>query len=112
MAKWKVGMGTVNSSLQGSFEYDAGERTGESRWQVYQDERPFLEEAKRDRENSKNLKRDTGYKKFATIPDIVAIEILEKYKLDLHSPTFFADVDNKKKFMQIIKTDYPHLMAY
>ena len=35
---------------------------------------PFLEQAKQDREATKK-KTDKGYKKFATIPDIVAIDI-------------------------------------
>ena len=71
----------------------------------------FLEQAKQDREATKK-KTDKGYKKFATIPDIVAIEVSEKYGIDIHSPDFLHDVDKKARFMTIIKTEYPHLLSY
>ena len=75
MAKWTVKPG-ANGSMAGRIEYGNG-LGDDSRWQIYQDEKPFLEQAKLDREQVQ--KRDVGYKKFATIPDIVAIEIKEKY---------------------------------
>jgi len=106
MAKWKVKPGTVNNSMYGEVDYT----DGESRWQIYQDERPFLEQAKLDRESEK--KRDTGYKKFATVPDIVAIEIKEKHDIDIHSPDFMHDTDKLAKFMTIIRQDYPFLLSY
>ena len=108
MKKWNVRPKTINNSLVGQINYD----DEGSNWSVYQDEKPFLEEAKRDRENSKHRKRDVGYKKFATIPDIVSMEILEKYGLNIHDGSFLHDPDKKKKFIQIIKTEYPHLMSY
>ena len=82
-------------------------------WVVDQDVTHILEEAKRDRENAQyNRKRDVGYKKAFTIPDIVAIELLSKYGLDVHSQNFMNDQDALKKLFYIIKTEYPHLMAY
>ena len=106
MAKWNVIPGTKNNSIAGQIKLD----DNESRWQIYQDEKPFLEQAKQDRENQ--TKKDVGYKKFATVPDIVSIEILDKHGIDIHDPNFLNDVDKKKKFMKIIKTEYPYLMAY
>ena len=106
MAKWKVTPKTANNSMSGQIDYD----DKESRWQIYQDEKPFIEQAKQDRE--KTQKKDVGYKKFATVPDIVSIEIMDKYGIDIHDPNFMYDVDKKKRFMYIIKTEYPYLMAY
>lgn len=79
-------------------------------WKVYQDERPFIEQAKQDREAVK--KKDLGYKKAFTIPDIVAIDILSKYGIDVHSVTFMNDRDQVRKVFQIVKEEYPYLMSY
>ena len=106
MAKWKVTPKTINNSMAGQIDYD----DKESRWQIYQDEKPFLEQAKQDRE--KKSKKDVGYKKFATVPDIVSIEIMEKHGINIHDPNFLHDADKKKKFMKIIKSEYSYLMAY
>ena len=106
MAKWKVTPKTVNNSLHGQIDYD----DDDARWMIYQDEKPFIEQAKQDRE--KTTKKDLGYKKFATVPDIVSIEIFDKYGINIHDPEFLNDVDKKKKFMQIIKSEYSYLMAY
>lgn len=82
--------------------------TGE--YSVYQDERPFLEQAKREREMGQ--RKDVGYKKACTIPDIVAVDLLFKYGIDVHSETFMANSDDVRRVMRIIKTEYPHLMSY
>ena len=79
-------------------------------WKVYQDEKPFIEQARLDRDAV--AKRDVGYKKACTIPDIVAIEILSKYGIDVHSETFMSDRDTVRKVINIIKTEYPYLMSY
>lgn len=110
MAKWKVGDKKNPGSLQGTFEYESGSATGESIWTVQQDEKPFLEQAKIDRELGS--KKDIGYKKFATIPDIVAIDILNKYGIDIHDPKTMQDRDKMLKFKNIIKTEYAYLMSY
>ena len=104
MAKWKLNQ----AGLQGAIQYDGS--VGDSHWQLYQDERPFLEQAKRERELG-TKKTHHNHKKFATIPEIVAIEIKEKYGIDLHSLTFMDDLDAKARFMTIIQQDYPHLVV-
>lgn len=105
MAKWKVSPETVNNGLYGSIDYT----DSESRWEVYQDEKPFLDEVKREREAG--LKENaSGLRKFATIPDLVAIEILEKYGLDIHHPNFMQDPHSLKKLKYIITVDYPYLI--
>ena len=104
MAKWIVNPAGKGNNLQGAIDYT----DTESRWQVYQDEKPFIEEVKREKENQSN---NSHMKKFATVPDIVAMEILTKYGLDIHSPTFMHDPDGLKKLKQIILTDYKYLVV-
>ena len=108
MAKWTAKPKT-GGTLQGAIEY-TGDRAGESRWQIYQDERPFIEQAKMEREQTK--KRDIGYKKFATIPDIVAIEVKEKWNIDIHDPIQSGDSTVMNRFKKIIKENYAYLLSY
>lgn len=100
-----------NSSSAGGLS--GGMNVG-GQWKVEQDVTPFLEQAKRDREayfanESENKKK--GLRKFATIPDVVALDIKEKHGLDLHSAEFNSDPANLAKLRLIIIQDYPHLMS-
>ena len=101
MAKWKVNPG----ALKGSIEYDHHE----SRWQIEQDETPFIDMNKDERETQSNM--HTHMRKFATIPDLVAIEILTKYGLDIHDPTFMHDKDRLARLKQIVLQDYKYLVV-
>ena len=105
MARWAVKPKTVGSSLAGAIEYDD---IG-TNWRVWQDEKPYVDMVKAERETHST--RHTHMKKFATIPDIVAMEILEKFGLDLHSPEFMHDKDAMKKLKAIMVMDYPHLIV-
>ncbi len=108
MARWKTTKEiTSGGTLTGGIEYD----DRESFFKIYQDEKPFLEQAKRDREETKKS-GDIGYKKFATIPDIVAIEIKEKYHIDIHDAQQSSDSSIMRRFKTIIKQDYPYLLSY
>jgi len=51
------------------------------------------------------------YKSFAIIPDIVAIDILTKYGLDIHAPEFMQEPANLRRLKMIIMTDYPLLQT-
>ena len=107
MAKWK-NLSSFNSggSLNAVVDYDADE----SRWQIKQDETPFVDQAKRDREAGNKMTHN-GHKKFATIPDIVAIEIAEKYGIDIHDQHIMHDRNKMQRFKQIIMTDYKYLVV-
>ena len=94
----------TSASMQAGLHHDTGE------FQVYQDERPFLEQAKMERETQTT--RDIGYKKFCTIPDIVAVDLMYKYGIDIHAQDFMHDGHKVKKVMQIIKSEYPYLLSY
>jgi hypothetical protein len=112
MAKWTVGgKQEGQGTLQGTFEYESGKATGESVWKVYQDETPFLEQAKRDRDTFDKSK-EKGYRKFATIPDIVAIEILQKYGINIHDPNTINDPSEMNRFKNIIKKEYKYLLSF
>ena len=106
MAKWKLNQ----AGLKAGFQYDSGSATGESFWRLEQDEKPFLEQAKREREEGTKA-NVMGAKKFATIPEIVAIELNSKWGIDIHAPDFLHDDDKKAKFFTIIQTEYPHLVV-
>ena len=105
MARWHVTPKTGGNTMTGKIDYD----DKDSYWSISQDTDQYLAAAKEDRET---LKTTDGYKKFATIPDIVALDIKVKYGIDIHEPTFFHDVDKKARFMLIVKQEYPHLLSY
>lgn len=102
MAKWNV---ESSSTLQGVLDKN------DTSWKLYQDEKPFLEQAKIERETH-NKHGVGGFRKFASIPDIVAIEILHKYGLDIHDPEFMHDTDKIKRLKYIVQTEYAHLLSF
>ena len=110
MAKWKNIRSATGGTLQGSFEYKDGESINDSTWQFYQDETPFKDEAKAEREAGVK-KTHMNHRKFATIPDIVAIEVLTKYGIDIHDPNIMHDKAKMNRFKHIIMTEYKHLVV-
>jgi hypothetical protein len=46
------------------------------------------------------------YRSYAILPDIVCIDILTKYGLDVHAPDFMDNPANLRKLKQIIDSDY------
>jgi hypothetical protein len=56
-------------------------------------------------------KNGRHYRSFAIIPDIVSIDILTKYGLDIHSQDFMSHPANLRKLKQIIMTNYPLLQT-
>ena len=103
MARWKVAPGVKDHNLRGVVDYDDHGAV----YKIEQDVSGFLEQAKLDRE----LERKSTYKKAFTIPDIIAIEINQKWGLDIHSPDFFHDEDKKAKLFRIIEQEYPFLKS-
>ena len=108
MAKW-MAKSKTGGTLQGAIEY-TGDRAGESNFKIYQDEKPFIEQAKIDRETM--TRKDVGYRKFATIPDIVAIEVKQKWNIDIHDPIQSGDTAVMNRFKKIIKENYAYLLSY
>lgn len=111
MAKWRVKpTSDRGNTVHGTFEYESGATGGVSTWSMTQDVQPFLEAAKYDRETQKKDKVN-GMQKFATVPDVVALDIKQKWGLDLHDPTFMHDKDSLAKLMLIIRQEYPYLLS-
>ena len=88
-------------------------------FKVKTDERDFLleqnvasykEYAKQQRDVDE-IKGSNGrtHRSFAIIPDIVAIDILTKYGIDIHAPETMHDPVLMRRFKQIVETDYPLL---
>ena len=73
--------------------------------------KPFLENANKDRELARDAKIKTPYRKFATIPDIVALDVFTKHKINIHDDMHARDPQTMAKFKQIIRTEYPHLVV-
>jgi hypothetical protein len=82
----------------------------DANFRVEQDVSAYIEYAARSRENVAAQTRSTSYKPVCLIPDITAIDILTKYGIDVHSPEFMHDAEQKRKLLQIIRTDYPKLL--
>lgn len=55
--------------------------------------------------------RQTNYRPFCIIPDVVAIELRIKYGIDIHAPEFMSDQQTKMKFAQIMRTEFPELLT-
>lgn len=112
MAKWKtdefhVGSSTVGTSgLTGTFELGSGEAS------YSQDLSKFVRDAELEKERQQILTpTKSGYRKFATIPDAVAIKIKEEYGLDLHDPLFMHDKDKVNRLKAIMASDYSKLIV-
>ena len=84
-------------------------REGDS-FQVTQDIAPHLEWAKIQREMSKHKRIDSGFKPYCNVPDTIALDIMSKYKINIHDVEITPS--EMRKFKRIIKQDYPHLMYY
>mgnify|MGYP003139506163 FL=1 len=82
-------------------------------WEAKQDITQYLEKAKldRDREAYFGKQNKSGFRKMATIPDIIAIKIKEDHGIDLHEQTFMKDRDKMKKLKYILQTEYKHLLV-
>ena len=72
----------------------------------------ILAQAKLDRDKQAYFGRaKTGFRKMATIPDIIAIKINQDHGINLHDTTFMRDRDKMKKLKYILTTEYPDLMV-
>lgn len=109
MAKWMVTPGTKGNTMSGKVDY--GRIGDKTHWEIKQDISEIKKEIERDKMlSSTGLHNKMGFRKMATIPDIVAIEMKEKHNLDIHSPTFHADESNKKRLRYLLRTEYPDLI--
>jgi hypothetical protein len=83
--------------------------TNEKDFQLSQNVEAYKEYAKQQRELDEAAPSARQYRSYAIIPDIVAIDMLTKHGLDIHSPDFMHHPANLRKLKQIIDSDYPML---
>jgi len=106
--EFKFYSGTVgkDKSINAGFDLNTAE------WEARQDITDYVEHAKLEREKQDyyGIRKD-GYRKLATIPDIVALDILQKHNLDLHDPHFMSDSNNLKKLKTILSSEYRDLLV-
>ena len=93
------------NTLKAHFDLETGDNY------VEQDIDHFKEAAKLEREKQEHFGlKDRGYRKMATIPDIVALRIMVDHHLDIHDPSFMSDPNNLKRLKQILMTEYRDLV--
>ena len=81
------------------------------RYMVEQDVQPYLDAAKRSRDIVSQTGGSKSHRPFAIIPDIVAIDILNNYGLNLHASEFMTNPEDVAKLKRIIKSEYPYLLT-
>lgn len=84
-------------------------KTDDSNFKLEQDVQAYKDYAAEQRELDSISSNGKTYRSFAIIPDIVAIDILTKYGIDVHSQDFMSDPASLRRLKQIIDSDYPAL---
>jgi hypothetical protein len=84
-------------------------KESEDDFRLEQNVQAYKDYAAQQRELDSFARNGRTYRSFAIIPDIVAIDILTKYGLDVHSPDFMSDPASLRRLKHIIDTDYPLL---
>ena len=91
---------------------NAGFDLQSANWEAKQDITQYKENAKLDRDKESYFgKAKSGYRKLATIPDIVALKILQEHKLDLHDQHFMSNPANLTKLKRILMSEYRDLVV-
>jgi hypothetical protein len=85
--------------------------TDTNNFQLEQDVSAYRDYAKESRDADELVSSKRQYRSFAIIPDVVAIDILTKYHLDVHSPELMSDPAQMRRLKHIIMTDYPLLLT-
>jgi len=85
--------------------------TDETNFQLQQNVEAYKEYARSMRQADEAAPTTRQYRSFAIIPDIVAIDILTKYHIDVHSPEAMSDPTVLRKLKQIVQFDYPDLLT-
>ena len=101
----KVQHKNMTGTLSGGIELDGGSGS----WKVEGNIDAAKETVKRSREAGRNKK--SHYQHKAEIPYIIVVELLTKYGLDILDPDFMKDEAAKKRFMYLMKTEYPDLLV-
>lgn len=85
-------------------------KTDTSNFKLEQNVQAYKDYAEQQRQlDSLGSTANRTYRSYAIIPDIVAIDILTKHGLDIHSPDFMNNPADLRRLKQIIDTEYPLL---
>jgi len=84
-------------------------KADEKDFKLEQDVQAYKDYAALSRERDSFAANGRTYRSFAIIPDIVAIDMLTKFGLDIHAPDFMHDPLNLRKLKKLIDTEYPAL---
>tara|TARA_B110000908_G_scaffold6631_1_gene8336 strand:- start:52 stop:375 length:324 start_codon:yes stop_codon:yes gene_type:complete len=87
-------------------------KTDQNRFSLSQDTSAYIDYAKESRDSYEQNNGGKNYRSFAIIPDIVAIDILTKYKIDINASDFMGDQQKVNKLKQIIISEYPALLTH
>jgi len=86
--------------------------TDEKNFRLTQDVSAYKEYAAKQREIAEHgTEKSKNYKPFCIVPDIVAIDMLTRFKLDIHAPDFMSNPREVARFKQLMFTEYPHLLT-
>jgi hypothetical protein len=77
-------------------------------FQFEQDIQGYLDYAHKTRVANQGV-AGVNMRSFCIVPDIVAVDILTKYGLDIHDPEM--DQQGFTKFKEIVKREYPRLLT-
>ena len=94
-----------NNALDAYFDLETGDNYVEQNIDNYKE----AVKLEREKQEFYGLK-DRGYRKMATVPDIVALRIHIDHGLDIHSPDFMHDPNNLKRLKHILLTEYRDLV--
>tara|TARA_R110000737_G_scaffold86001_1_gene118519 strand:- start:700 stop:1035 length:336 start_codon:yes stop_codon:yes gene_type:complete len=83
-----------------------------SRFTLSQDINAYRQYAKESRDLYEVAKKKSHYRSFAIIPDIVAIDILTKYQIDINASDFMSDKALVARLKRIIISEYPDLLTH
>ena len=86
-------------------------RTDETKFLLDQNVSAYKDYAAKSRLEDEHLPTKRQYRSFAIIPDIVSIDILTKYHINIHDPETMKDPAVMKRFKNIIISEYPHLLT-
>ena len=91
--------------------YSFNVKESDKDFRLEQDIQAYKDFAAESREANDYFNGGKKYRSFAIIPDIVAIDILTKYGIDIHHDGFMSNPALIRRVKEIIKTEYPALLT-
>jgi len=86
-------------------------RSDNPNFQLEQDVEHYRKYAEESRKMDELAPSKRQYRSFCIIPDIVAVDIMVKYGIDIHAPEFMSDTAQVQRVKKIVMSEYPHLLT-